>query len=269
MTDVPLPLWELTAYLAIGSLAGILAGLLGVGGGLVIVPVLLWVFSSLVMNPDVIPHLAIGTSLATIVVTALSSMRAHQSRGAIGWDWVWGLTPGILLGAWMGAVIAAWLPGSSLKRTFGCFVILLGVQMLLGMRFERTWRLPGRWGLAGVGGVIGVLSALIGIGGGSLTVPFLAGGGVAMSRAVATSAACGFPIAVAGTLGFVWNGWGLPGLPPGSSGFVYWPAVVGITFASSLLAPWGARLAHHLPAMVLKRVFAALLLLIGARLLFS
>ncbi len=252
-----------------GSLAGVLAGLLGVGGGLVIVPVLLWVFATLAMNPDVIPHLAIGTSLATIVVTALSSIHAHQSRGAIGWAWVWGLTPGILLGAWFGTVIAAWLSGSSLKRIFGFFVILLGVQMLMGVRFERTWRLPGRWGLAGVGGVIGMLSALIGIGGGSLTVPFLAGGGVVMSQAVATSAACGFPIAVAGTLGFVWNGWGLPGLPSGSSGFVYWPAVAGITLTSSLMAPWGARLAHHLPAVVLKRVFSALLLLMGARLLFG
>ncbi len=261
-------LWqEFAVYLALGALAGVMAGLLGVGGGLVIVPVLLGVFAWLGFAPEIMVHLAIGTSLATIVITSISSIRAHQRRGAILWPLFWRLTPGILIGAWLGAWVAESLPELWLRRVFAVFALTVGSRMLLGASDEARWALPGRLGMGLAGTLIGAVSAIVGIGGGSMTVPFLHACRVGMRQAVATSSACGLPIAVSGALGFVWAGWGHSQLPPLSSGFVYWPAFAGIVLTSTLLAPVGARLAHSLPLEVLKRVFALLLLAVGLKLL--
>ena len=259
---------DLLVYLVLGGVAGTLAGLLGVGGGLVIVPALLWVFRANGFDEAVVAHLAVGTSLGTIIPTSLSSIRAHHRRGAVLWPVVGRLAPGIVVGAWLGAAIADRLATAWLQRVVGAFALIVAAQLLRGERPAAHRGLPGPAGLAAVGTGIGSLSGLVGIGGGSLTVPFLTWCSVDIRRAVATSAACGFPIAVAGAIGFVAAGWHAPGLPPGSTGFLYWPALAGVAAASVLTAPLGARLAHSLPVAVLRRVFAAVLALVGAKLLF-
>jgi hypothetical protein len=268
--DLILSSWSLTdalAFVGVGSVAGVLAGLLGVGGGLIIVPALLWVFRGAGVAEPLVAHLAVGTSLATIVATSLSSIRAHHARGAVLWPVVARLAGGVLIGAWLGAAIADRLPTLTLQRVVGVFALVVAVQMLLGGRAEGHRALPGSLGMAAAGTVIGAVSGIVGIGGGSLTVPFLTWCRVGMREAVATSAACGFPIAAAGATGFIVTGWGTPDLPAGSTGFVSWPAFTGVALASILTAPLGAHLAHTLPVPVLKRVFAAVLVLVGVRLL--
>ncbi len=263
-------LWpDLGLFLLLGVVAGVLAGLLGVGGGLIIVPVLLWLFQSRDFSPMVVMHLAVGTSLATIVITSISSLVAHHRRGAVLWPLVARLTPGIVLGALSGAAIADLFSSIWLQRLFACFVILLSMQMAYGVQVEEHRTLPGRVGTLAASWVIGAVSAMAGIGGGSLTVPFLHWNSVSIRNAVATSSACGLPIALAGMSGFILAGQGYTDLPPGSSGFVYWPALPGIAAATLLSAPLGAALAHTLPVVVLRRIFALLLLLIGVKLLLN
>jgi uncharacterized membrane protein YfcA len=252
-------------YLLLGAVAGTLAGLLGVGGGLIIVPVLALLFRHIGIGEALVMHLAIGTSLATIVLTSVSSVRAHHRRGAVQWQLVWRLSPGIVLGALLGAALADALDSFWLSRFFGVFELFVAVQMALGLRPAAHRSLPGAAGMAAAGGVIGSVSAIVGIGGGTLTVPFLGWCNVEMRKAVATSSACGLPIALAGALGFVLTGLDAQGLPAWSSGYVYWPAFLGIVVASMAFAPLGAALAHRLPAAGLKRAFAVLLAVIGVR----
>lgn len=259
----------LASYLLVGGIAGLLAGMLGVGGGLVIVPVLLYLFTLQGFDAGVVMHLAIGTSLATIVLTSLSSIRAHQQRGAVLWPVVGQLTPGIVIGAWLGAAVAHLLPSAALRTLFGLFELLVAAQMALALTPAPHRQLPGRVATAGVGTLIGSVSAIVGIGGGTLTVPFLTWCNVAMRRAVATSAACGLPIALAGAIAFVVTGWRQPALPFASSGYLHWPALLGIAFTSMLFAPLGARLAHTLPVRTLKRFFALFLALVGLRMVFA
>jgi hypothetical protein len=258
---------ELLPYLLLGSVAGLLAGLLGVGGGLVIVPVLAWLFHAAGMSPEVVMHMAIGTSLATIVPTSLSSVWAHHRLGAVLWGAVARLAPGIVAGAALGAALADRLPGESLRLIFGLFELAVALQMGLNLRPAPHRVLPGRAGMWGAGSLIGLVSAVVGIGGGTMTVPYLQWCNVPMRQAVATSSACGLPIALAGTTGFIVAGWDAPALPAWSSGYLYWPAFAGIAVASVLLAPVGARLAHRLPTAVLKRFFALFLVFLGLRML--
>lgn len=258
---------EILVYLAVGATTGIAAGLLGVGGGFIIVPGLAHLMPGLGVSSDLAMHLAIGTSLATIVVTSLSSIRAHHRRGAVLWPVVARMTPAILLGAAVGALVADQLRGDSLRAVFGSFALVVSAQMWFGAKPKPHRGLPGWGGMSLAGGVIGVLSAIIGIGGGSLTVPFLAWCNVVMRNAVATSAAVGLPIAVGGALAFIAVGWGHPALPEWSSGYVYWPAVLGVVLPSVLLAPLGARWAHSLPTAVLKKGFAVFLALLGVKML--
>ena len=257
----------LGTYLLVGSVAGVMAGLLGVGGGVVIVPALIWVFGSQSVDPTILTHLAIGTSLGTIILTSISSIRAHQKRDAIIWGVVRRLAPGIVIGAWLGAAIADLMPSDLLRQVFACFILFVGLQMLLGWRAGAHRVLPGAVAMFFSGNLIGTVSAIVGIGGGTLTVPFLTWCSTGMRNAVATSAACGLPIALAGTLGFVVTGWGDPHLPAWSFGYLYLPALLGIISASYITAPFGARLAHTLPIPVLKRIFAVLLLVIGVKML--
>lgn len=250
-------------YLALGSFAGVMAGLLGVGGGLVIVPALVAIWQANGVQSAHIMHLAVGTSLATIVLTSVSSVRAHHVHGAVVWRRVLQLTPGIVLGAWLGAAVAAGLPGGVLKNIFGVFELAAAAQLAFGRPPGSRRHLPGRLGMGVAGGVIGVLSAILGIGGGTLTVPFLTWCGVSIQKAVATSAACGLPIALAGGLAYVVMGWQAAGLPSLAAGYVYLPAFGGVALASVLAAPLGARLAHHLSPTALKRVFALFLVALG------
>lgn len=259
--------WETGLYLLTGIASGILAGLFGVGGGVVVVPALIFIFTRIGLTPDWIPHLAVGTSLAAIVATGAASAHAHHRRGAVRWGLVARLAPGIVLGAWAGAAVAGVLPDLWLKRIFALFLIYVGIRLLVRRADGPPRAMPGGAGMFATGSGIGALSALVGIGGGTLTVPFLHRVGIDMRHAVGTSAACGVPIAVAGALGFMVVGLGREGLPAASTGFVYWPAVGAILLASVPTAPLGARLAHALPVDLLKRVFALLLLVLGTRML--
>ena len=258
---------EYAIYLGTGAVAGILAGLLGVGGGLFIVPVLLFVLPISGVSSDSLMLIAVATSLATIVITSISSVRAHHKRGAVQWSIFWRLTPGIVLGAWLGAFVADWLSNLVLTAFFGCAVILIGIQMWFAKQPEQGNYQPGRIAYGSSGVVIGMISAMIGIGGGSLTVPLLHYWRKPIVKAVATAAAGGLPIALAGTLGFVYTGWQAPNLPTMSLGYVYLPAAGLILISSSLFAPLGAHWAHRVNATVLKKIFAVFLILVGIKVL--
>ena len=253
--------------LLLGAVAGLLAGLLGVGGGLVIVPVLTVLFLSADMPASIIMHLALGTSLATIAITSVSSAWAHHRYGAVLWPVFLRLSPGIVIGAGLGAAVADQLPSAVLQKVFGVFELLVAAQMALNLKPAAHRQLPGKLITSVAGTVIGSVSAIVGIGGGTLTVPFLHWCNVNMRKAVATSAACGFPIAVAGALGYIVAGWNNAALPDGSSGYVYGPAFAAISVASLLFAPLGAKLAHTIPVALLKRIFSVVLLVLGIRML--
>ena len=253
------------SYLAIGAIAGFVAGLFGVGGGLIIVPILIFAFSLKGFSPEVLTHIAIATSLATIVVTSISSVIAHHRAGAVLWSIVKVITPSIFVGAWLGGQLAAVLSGIELQLLLGVFILFVAAQMGFGIKASAQRNVPGLVGLSISGAAIGGISALFGIGGGSITVPFLSFCNVKMQQAVASSAAVGLPIAVAGALSSMWAGFGHADLPEYSTGYVYWPAFFGIVVASAALAPIGAKLAHRLPAEKLQKFFALFLFLIGAQ----
>ncbi|CCH50059.1 sulfite exporter TauE/SafE family protein [Pseudodesulfovibrio piezophilus] len=256
-------------YIILGAFAGVFAGLLGIGGGLVIVPMLNIAFE-LQNFPDVhIQHVALGTSLATIIFTSMSSMRAHHKRGAINYSAFWRLTPGIITGTFLGAWFASILSTMFLKALFGIFLFYVATQMLTGKKASASRELPGAAGIFGVGNGIGIFSALVGIGGGTLTVPFLSWCNQTMHTAIATAAAVGLPIALVGTTGFIINGLGVEGIPGPHVGYIYIPAFLGIISTSILTAPLGAKLAHSLPVDKLKRIFALLLYVVGTKMLWS
>ena len=254
-------------YLLLGSLAGVTAGLLGVGGGLIIVPALIVLLTMQGIDPAHIVHIAIGTSLATIVITSISSTWAHHRHGAVQWPVFIRLSPGIVVGALLGALIADYMSAGLLRKVFAVFELLVAVQMLSGARPSAHRSVPANSGMFGAGGVIGAISSVVGIGGGTMTVPFLLWCNVSIRKAVATSAACGLPIAIAGASGYIIIGWNESGMPEWSSGYIYWPAFAGVVLMSIFFAPLGAYLAHRLPVLVLKRVFALLLFVIGIRML--
>lgn len=256
-------------YLALGSLAGTLAGLFGIGGGLIIVPVLIFSFGLQGVDPDIAAHMAVGTSLATIVFTSLSSIRSHHGHGSVRWDIFRPMTIGIVVGAVLGAWSAALLSGPTLELIIGVFVILVAIKMLTGANPKPGRDVPGSSGLVVSGGIIGWASAIFGIGGGTLTVPYLNWCNVRMQETVGTSAACGLPIAVAGALGNIWTGWGHDSLPDYSIGFIYLPALLGIIMTSMIFARVGAALAHRLDAALLKRIFAIVLVIVGLRFLLT
>jgi len=260
-----LALTLLAAYVGLGLLVGFLAGLLGVGGGLIIVPVLIMQFHAQGLAVGMEPQLALGTSLATILFTSLSSVRAHHRHGAVEWPLVRRIAGGAMLGMLIGAMLAARVPATVLKVFFIVFLFYAALQMWLDFKPAPHRSLPGRAGITLAGGVIGAVSSWVGIGGGTLSVPFMLWHNVPLHRAIATSAAIGFPIAFAGAVGYVLGGWHADGLPAGSMGFVYLPALGGIVLGSVLTAPLGARTTHRLPVRPLKRIFALLLLVLALR----
>ena len=259
----------IAAYLALGLATGFVAGLLGVGGGLLMVPVLTWAFLSQGFAPEYNIHLALGTSLATIVLTAISSLRAHHEHGAVDWGVVKGITPGIVLGTLIGALVAVHISDRGLKLFFTLFLFYAATQMLLGFKPKPSRGLPGWAGMTLAGGVIGLVSSWVGIGGGTLTIPFLTWSNVRMQAAIGTSAAVGLPIALAGALGYVLSGQTAHGLPAWSAGFVYLPAFAAIVAMSWLTAPLGARCTHSWPVARLKRIFASLLYVLGVRMAYG
>ncbi len=259
----------LLLYLICGAVTGIIAGLLGVGGGIVIVPMLSMLFTWQHFPPDQIQHMALGTSFGTIIFTSISSFIAHKRRGAVRWD-IWkGVVLGILLGTFGGSWIASALSTVALKGFFACFLVVVGVRMLCNFTPKPGRDIPGKTGLFTVGLIIGVISSFAGIGGGTMSIPFMVWCNVPMQTAVGTSAAIGLPIALAGALGYMVNGFNVPDLPRWSLGFVYLPGLVALIAASVFTAPIGARMAHALPVARLKRCFGVFICLMALRMIWN
>lgn len=252
----------------VGSAAGLLAGLFGIGGGLVIVPVLVITFGLMGISETVLTHMALATSLTTIIFTSLSSVKEHHRHGAVDWILVRWIGSGIVVGTALGAILLAGVAGQTLQLAIGVFALLMAAKMAFDINPSASRTIPNNPSLLASGGIIGFGSAWFGIGGGSFTVPFLTWINVPMKRAVATAAACGLPIALTGAVTNVFTGWGHTDLPEWTTGFVYWPAVIGIALTSVPCAKVGAKLAHKLDAKLLKRGFALLLLIVGLKFLF-
>ena len=257
------------AFLALGGVVGFLAGLLGLGGGMTMVPLLTIVFTRQGFPPEHVVHIAVATATATILFTSVASMREHQRHRAILWPVVAGLAPGIVVGSLAGPQIVGGMSTAVLSAFFGVFVAAAATNMLLDRKPEPTRELPGKSGLFAAGGGIGLISSMVGAGGAFLSVPFMTACNIGIRNCVATSAALGMPIAVAGTIGFVAAGAGQPGLPPYTIGYVYVPALLAIVAASVISAPIGARAAHRWPVQKLKRVFAILLYALAAYMLWK
>ncbi len=253
--------WPLVAeLLLLGLGTGFLAGLLGIGGGMLMVPFLTLILSHRGVPADMSVKMAIATSMATILFTSLSSVRAHHQRGAVRWALVRGMAPGIVLGGLLaGAGAFAVLKGQVLAGVFGLFVSFSATQMLRNKKPAPSRQMPGMAGQTAAGTGIGFLSGLVGAGGGFVSVPFMTWCNVPIHNAVATSAALGFPIALANTVGYVVGGWNLPSALPGAVGFLYLPALAVIATASVTMAPLGARTAHAMDVGQLKKAFALLL----------
>ena len=261
--------WLIAELAILGLCTGFLAGLLGIGGGMLMVPFVTIILTARGVSPDLAVKMAIATSMATIVFTSISSVRAHHKRGAVQWGIVKNLAPGIVLGAMLASLgVFAVLKGTSLALFFAAFVGFSATQMLLDKKPAPTRTLPGPVGLLGSGGVIGFLSGLVGAGGGFVSVPFMTWCNVPMHQAVATSAALGFPIALANVVGYVVAGQSVSGLPAGAVGYVFVPALAVIATASVLMAPLGVKAAHALPVKQLKRVFALILYALAAYMLY-
>jgi uncharacterized membrane protein YfcA len=251
-------------YALIGLVAGFAAGYLGIGGGLILVPALTWLFSHDASVAGYAVHMAVATSLSTMLVTSLSSMLAHHRHRAIDWPLTRRLTPGLLAGAVLGAVIADWLSMRALAAVFGGYALLAGLQLIAGAETRGDRPVPGTAGKSLVGLLIGTVSSLVGIGGGSMTVPWLLWHGTRAQNAVATAAACGYPIAIAGTLSFVFLGQDL-GRPGFDLGYVHLPAFAGVVALSVLAAPLGAAVVHRSPPGVVRRIFGVFLLAVAFR----
>jgi uncharacterized membrane protein YfcA len=251
-------------FLILGATVGFAAGLLGIGGGLLLVPFIMLMLGTKGFPQELALHMAIATSLATIMFTSISSVRAHHKRGAVSWHIVKLLVPGILIGSWIGPWIGNQMPSAALAMFFGGFVVLSATQMLIDKKPAAARELPKAPGMLGAGGVIGVLAGLVGAGGAFVSVPFMTWCNVRIHNAVATSAALGFPIAVAATLSNIYYGMNMSGLPSGSLGFIYLPALLVISLASVATAPLGAKAAHSMEVKSLRKVFAITLYVLAA-----
>lgn len=258
---------EWAAYLGIGLLVGFAAGLLGIGGGVVMVPLLVLVFRAHGMPAEHVLHLALGTALAAMMFTSVSSMRAHHTHGGVDWNIARAMAPGMLAGSFAAALVAGFIPTRPLAVGFTVLVFYAATQILLDLKPPGSRELPGSTGLFTAGTVIGAISSLLAAGGAFLTIPFLAWCKVPLRRAIGTAAANGLPIAIAGTAGYLIQGWRVPDLPSPSLGYVYLPALALVVTTSMLAAPIGARIAHRLPIKMLRRMFAVLLYVFALRML--
>lgn len=250
---------EWLAYLGIGALVGFGAGLFGIGGGVVMVPLLVFVFTASGVSPNQVLHIALGTALAAMVFTSISSMRAHHAHDAVDWKIARAMSPGMLAGSFAAALAAGFIPTRPLAIGFTAMVFYAATQILLDLRPPGSRDLPGAPGLFAAGGVIGAVSSLLAAGGAFMTIPFLTWCKVPLRSAIGTAAANGLPIAIAGTVAYVINGIHAEGLPAMSVGYVYLPALTLVVSTSMLAAPIGARLAHRLPVKRLRTIFALML----------
>lgn len=260
---------ELATYLAIGAATGFFAGLLGIGGGTIIVSSLALMFAAQGFPAAYLMHMAIGTSLAAIMSGAWASFRTHHRHGAVDWPTVKVMAPGMLIGIAAGTALARLMNTAALKVAFLSIMSLIIVQLAFNVRPRATRALPGRAGMTVVAIGIGITSALFGGGAAAVGVPFLTWCGMTIHRAIGTVAALGFPVAIFGAVSYAIAGQSAAGMPPWSVGFVYLPAFAGISVASVLVAPYGARLAHQLKGPTLRRIFAVFLIAIGAKVAIS
>jgi uncharacterized protein len=256
-------------YFATGAAIGFLAGLLGIGGGMTLVPLLAAMFTAQQLAPDHVVHLALGTGMASIVFTSSSSVRAHHGLGGVDWSLVRRMGPGMVIGTLLATALSGWVSQRALALAFAAIVYAGATQLLLGRKPSASRTLPGSPALVVIGLVFGVVCGLVSAGGAFLTVPFMLFCGVAMTTAIGTGAALGLPVALVGTVGYVFSGSKIPGLPPLSLGFVYGPALLGIVAGSVLTAPLGARTAHRLPVQLLRRIFACLLYVLATKMLWT
>lgn len=256
----------IVTLLVLGAAMGYVAGLLGVGGGMMLAPILAMLLGLYGMPDDIIIHAAIATAMATILFTSISSVRAHQARSNIQWSIVWSMAPGLIVGGLLvGGALFAMLKTAWLALFFSLFVAYNAIKMLKAQPpGVQNAVMPGPVGTFAVGAGIGALSGLVGAGGAFLSVPFMTRSGVSIHRAIGTSAALGFPIALASCLGYIYSGWSLGNVFPGLYGYIYWPALLLFVSTSMLTAPMGARMSARLPVPVLKRIFACLLLFLAA-----
>jgi len=259
----------LLSFLLLGTFAGFMAGRLGIGGGAIMVPVLTSIFLLQGVPVENVVHLALGTSMASIIVTSISSLRAHNSRGGVIWKVVKRMTPGIIAGTFIATFFASHISSIHLSLFFSIFMVYVSVHMFLNKKTKPGRKLSGSTGLVITGSGIGAISALVSIGGGSLTVPYLTWQNVDIKKAIGTSAAIGLPISIAGTSGYVINGWKTFSAGSYTFGFVYLPAVLLISAASFFMAPYGAKLAHKLHISILKKVFSVLLIVLSIKMLVS
>lgn len=259
----------IAGYAMTGALVGLLAGLLGIGGGMTLVPILAAMFAAQQLAPDYSVHLALGTGMASVMFTSSASVREHHKHQAVDWHIVRRMAPGMVIGTLLSTVASGWLPQRMLALAFAIIVFAGATQILLGRKPAAGRTLPAAPGLVASGIVIGVVCGLVSAGGAFLTVPFMLFCGVTMHVAIGTGAALGVPVAVVGTAGFILSGMRIDSLPQWSLGFVYLPALAALVAASVLTAPYGARAAHRLPVQTLKRVFACLLYVLAARMIAS
>jgi uncharacterized membrane protein YfcA len=254
----------------LGLFTGFVAGLFGIGGGMVMVPFIAYFLSSLGIEESLILKLAIATSMSTIVFTSISSVRGHNKKGAVRWELVKRLAPGIVVGSLVSSAgMFAIFKGTTLALIFEGFLFFSATQMFINKKPKPTRQLPGPIGVVGAGGVIGFFSGLVGAGGGFISVPFMVWCNVELRNAVGTSAALGFPIALANAIGYVVSGWSVQGRPPMSVGFIWIPGMVLIAVCSVLTAPWGVKVAHKLQVKHLSRIFAALLYVLASYMLYK
>jgi len=261
--------WWWLAYLVVGLIVGFFAGLLGIGGGIIIVPLLVMVFGGQHFPEDRVLHLALGTSIASIVFTSMSTVRAHQRHGTVRWDILREVTPGVVVGTLLGTAFANALPSRYLAVFFIVFAFYSALQMGLDIKPAPTRQLPGRIGMTAAALALGGLSSLIGVGGGFLAIPMMTLCNVPMRNAIGTSAAIGLPLAISGALGYIYAGRNMDHLPPFSLGYVYLPALAGIVIGTFITVPVGARAAHRLPVAKLKQIFGIVLLVLATKMLLS
>ncbi len=261
-------LWWIV-YLLMGLFVGFFAGLLGIGGGLILVTLMVYMFTLQGFPADRLLHLALGTSITSIVFTSISSLRAHHKHGAVRWDILRVAVPGLVVGTLLGTVVADQLKSKYLAIFFVVFVYYSAIRMFANATPKPTRQLPGKTGMTAASVVVGIVSSLVGVGGGVMTIPLMRHCNVPMRQAIGTSAALGLPIAVAGTIGFIATGLGKDHLPALSVGYVYLPALAGIVIGTFITVPWGARMTHRMPVTTLTKIFAVILFILATRMLWS
>lgn len=257
------------AYLALGGFVGFFSGLLGIGGGSAMVPVLVFIFTAKQFAPAYVVHLALGTGIASILFTSASSVRSHHRHKAVNWRAMRRMVPGVVIGTFGGALLASHLDVRMLSIAFTALIYYLATRLLFGKEPVASREFPGSVVVALAGSGIGVVSSLSATGGASLVVPFLVKRNIRMHEAIGTAAAIGWPLSAAGTMGYIVSGFATPGLPEYSIGFVYLPALFWIVIASMLVAPLGARIAHRTPGNTLKKIFAILLYILATKMLLN